>query len=228
MSIKGSANTRSRGAVAILFATVLLGGCGEDTTGPALTGSAQAYVADEPSSGTATAGDPQAVSSGPSQSGHGSSSYSGTLDADAQVSISASGDVWIDLGPPSAMSLALQASNDGMDVHGQVEVPVGVYPRVRLVLTGAEARLNAGGTIGGITLSATTTLSVGADGTVLIEKQVPPFEVRADTHTSVHWDLNSHFWIHEENVQDEEVEEQEVDDASEARTVSEPRESDMQ
>ena len=206
---------------AVLAATGLLAGCGDDATGPSTTGSVQAYLADDDGSAQAATG-PQA----PSRSSHGGS-WSGSLDADAQVSISAGGDVWLDLGPASAVSLALQASAEGADVHGSVEVPAGVYTRVRLTLTGAQARLNAGGTVGAITLSASTTLSVGANGTVVVEREVPPFEVRADAHTSIHWDVNSHLWVHEENVQDEEVEEQEVDDASHAHTVAEPRDDDM-
>jgi hypothetical protein len=225
MSIDWSAMPRTCAALVTLSAAGLLTACG-DATGPETTGSVQAYVADEsPSGGSPVSG--QEAETAPSRTSHGSGSYSGSLDADAQVSISAGGDVWIDLGPPSAMSLALQASNEGVDVHGRVEIPVGVYTRVRLVLSGAEARLDAGGTIGGVTLGTSTTMSVGANGSVVIEKQVPPFEVRADTHTSIHWYMNSELWVHEENVEDEEVEEQEVKDASEARTVSEPRDGDM-
>jgi hypothetical protein len=206
----------------------LLAACG-DATGPSATGSMQAYMQDEPSSDAQAVSEPSSApaSDGPSASSHGSSSYSGTLEADAQVSISGGGDAWVDLGPPSSAELDLQASNSGIDIHGQVEVPVGVYTRVRLSLSGAQARLDGGGAIGGIILSASTSLTVGANGTVVIEKEVPPFEVRADTHTAIYWDVNSHLWVNEQNVEDEEVEEQEVDDASDATTVSEPRGGDM-
>jgi hypothetical protein len=183
---------------------------------------------DESSSGAQAVSGPSSPSEGPSASSHGSSSYSGTLEADARVSISAGGGIWVDLGSPSSTSLDLQASTGGVDVHGQVEVPVGVYTRVRLSLSGARARLDAGGTIGGVTLSASTILTVGANGTVVIEKEVPPFEVRADTHTTIRWYVNSHLWVDEQNVEDEEVEEQEVDDASEVQTASEPGEGNMQ
>jgi hypothetical protein len=150
MSIDWSAMPRTCAALVTLSAAGLLTACG-DATGPETTGSVQAYVADEsPSGGSPVSG--QEAETAPSRTSHGSGSYSGTLEADAQVSISAGGDIWVDLGSPSSASLDLQASTGGVDVHGQVEVPVGVYTRVRLSLSGAQARLDAGGTIGGITL----------------------------------------------------------------------------
>jgi len=228
MRSKWSAVTKACSAAATLAVASLLAACGDDVTGPSATGSVQAYMQDESSSGAQAVSGPSSPSEGPSASSHGSSSYSGTLEADARVSISAGGGIWVDLGSPSSTSLDLQASTGGVDVHGQVEVPVGVYTRVRLSLSGARARLDAGGTIGGVTLSASTILTVGANGTVVIEKEVPPFEVRADTHTTIRWYVNSHLWVDEQNVEDEEVEEQEVDDASEVQTASEPGEGNMQ
>jgi hypothetical protein len=215
------ANTRSKAFV--LAAAALMAGCGDNGTGPSGMGSVQAYVHDEPSS---TAGAP-ARNEGPSPSSHGSGSYSGTLDADAQVSIAGEGGVWVELGPPSSASLDLQASGSGIDLHGDVVVPVGTYMRVRLVLTGAQARMNTGSTIGGISLTASVTMSVGAGGTVVIEKEVPPFEVRADTRTTVHWDMNSEHWVTEENVEDEEVEEPEVEEAAEPWVEEEPGDGQM-
>jgi hypothetical protein len=163
-------------------------------------------------------------SEGPGATSHGSGSYSGTLEADAQVFIAGESGFWFELGPPSAASLDLHASNNRVDVHGEASLPVGTYTRVRLVLSGAEARLNTGSTIGGISLTASVTMSVGANGTVVIEKEVPPFEVRADTRTMITWDMNSELWVHEDNVEDEQVDEPEVEEAAAPAVEEEPRE----
>lgn len=218
MSSKRSAwSTRSKTSLAAAVA-FLAAGCGDDPTGPGGTGSVQAYMHDESAPSSAPA-----ASEGPSAASSSSGSYSGTLEGDAQVFVGTGGGVWVELGPPSAASIDLQASDGRIDLHGEVFVPVGTYTRVRLVLTGAQARLNAGSTIGGISLLASVTMNVGANGSVIIEKQVPPFEVRADTRTTITWDVNSELWVSEENVEDEQVEEPEVEEAAEPEVAEEPR-----
>lgn len=215
---KGRSVARS-GIALVAFATAgFAAACSDSGTSPSETGTVQAYMQDQPSQGQASeymvARDDGANTLG--------GSYSGTFEGEAQVQISADGHTWIQLAPPSSASVQLQASGEGVDLHGEVTVPVGTYTRVRLVLTGAQANLEAGSTIGGISLGASVSLRVGANGSVMIEKQVPPFEVRADTRTRIYWDLNSHLWVNEQNVEEEEVEEEEVEEAAEPRTETEP------
>jgi hypothetical protein len=213
------------GAVAVaVSAAGLVAGCGDSGTSPSETGAVQAYMQDQPSSGSQAAAYPVARSHEPASSGQAGGSYSGRLDADAQVAISADGHTWVQLGPPSSASVQLQATGQGVDLHGEVTVPVGTYTRVRLVLSGARATLNAGSSIGGISLGAAVDMTVGADGSVVIEKEVPPFEIRADARTRIYWDLRSHLWVNEDNVEEEEVEEEEVQEAAEPRTERDPDE----
>ncbi len=215
--------TRLRVARAALAAAVLtLGGCDDDEgTAPETTGRAQAIVTDAPS-GSAAALAP-AGEAGPRFAVEaGSYSYSGTVTADAQVSISADGQTWVDIGPASSISLALQSSGDSTDVHGAVDVPVGTYAYVRLVMDDANARVNAGSSIGGLLLTAAVDVGLGTGGRVVVVKEVQPFIIHADTRTTLIFDLNSEAWMTEANAGDKQVEEEEVEESCEARTRSEP------
>jgi len=221
--MRSNRNSIVRWSVAVITVSAagVMAGCSDSGTSPSEAGSVQAYVQDRPSSG----GEASHLVARDGQSGftgQTAGTFSGSFDAEAQVAISTDGHAWIELGPPSSASVQLQATGNGADVHGEVAVPVGTYTRVRLTLTGAEARLNAGSTIGGISLGATVDIRIGANGTVVIEKEVPPFEIRADARTRVFWDLNSHLWVNRENVEEEEVEEEEVEEAAEPRTETEP------
>jgi hypothetical protein len=218
MNIERNPHLRSLVGALILGMVLVTGGCGDSITNPGDTGMVDAYMSDQP------AGSQASSHFGPSYSllGGSSGQYSGSMSAEARVAISADGHTWIDLGPPSSASVQLQASGEGAEIHGSAQVPVGTYTRVRLVLEGANATLSAGSTIGGITLSANVNMTLGTNGSVTIEKSVPPFEVRADTRTRITWDLRSHLWVNEENAEEEEVREEDVQDAAEPRTQSGP------
>jgi hypothetical protein len=204
-----------------LAVAVLVAACGDDVTGPGETGAAEAYVQDRPSGAQGAA-----FALGPSFGNHQQpvTQYSGTLDAQAQVAISADGETWVALGSPSQVSVQFQAAGNGADVHGEVQVPVGTYAYVRLTLGGAQATVNAGSTIAGVSLTADVTMTLGANGSVTIEKEVPPFEVSAEARTRIFWDMNSRVWVNEQNAAEEQVEEEEVEEAAEPRTESESEE----
>jgi hypothetical protein len=226
MRNRWSACTPVRGCALVLVSAALAAACGDDSgTAPVATAPVRAYVTDEPASpsgGTA----PSRVD-GPTGSTQGSGDYTGTLEGDAQVFIAGEGGVWVELGPPSAVTLDLRMSGHRIELHGEATVPVGIYTRVRLILTGAHARISTGSTIGGISLATSVTMRIGAHGTVVIEKQVPPFEVRAGKRTAIGWDLNSELWVSEDNMRDEHVDEAEVEEASEPWVEEEPGDGHM-
>lgn len=127
--------------------------------------------------------------------------FSGSLTGTAQVSISTNGSAWVDLSQPSSITMNLQSGN-GTTVHGQVEVPVGTYARVRVVFRNAQANLSAGSVIGGVTLTSQATIMLGdSDGEVVCEKTVTPFTVRAGATTHISFDLNAETWMNSQVLQ---------------------------
>lgn len=149
--------------------------------------------------------------------------YSGRLSSSATVEISANGAAWVELGSPTAVMVTLQSHAEETTVNTRASVPVGTYNLVRLTLSGAEAEIEAGGVIGGITLASAVGIRVGgSDGEVVIEKEVEPFTVKADTHVRILFDLNSEGWVTEESAEDQMAEDEEVRGSARAgRSVEE-------
>lgn len=112
------------------------------------------------------------------------------------------------------MSLALQSSGDTTTIRGDVTIPARTYGRIRLVLENASATLDAGSQIGTTLLSASVSLGLGADGKVVIEKDVTGLTVAADSESRIVLDLNSEAWVTEENVDAGAVSETDVRQAS--------------
>jgi hypothetical protein len=130
--------------------------------------------------------------------------FTGSIAGDAQISISADGTEWYDLGSPNGITIQLQNANDSTTVHGEVDAPAGTYTRVRVVIDGAEARLNAGSTFGGLVLQAQVAVALGgSDQEVVIDRTVPAFEVRAEAGavTVIRLELNAEAWLTETSVQ---------------------------
>ncbi len=201
-----------------LFAVLAGWGCSDDEgvlAPDGETGAVQAFMADEPEGeavrtarSSEGAHDPQSVSA--------QGSYSGSLDARAQVSISADGETWVDLGSPTQASVDLQTTGGQSNLHGEVQVPADTYSHVRLVLEDARANLDTGSTIGAILVDLGLTIQLGTQGRVTIEKTVPAFQVSAESRTDIHWNMNSDRWITEENAAEEIADEEEVAAAAEA------------
>lgn len=149
--------------------------------------------------------------------------YAGTFTGDAQVSIGAEGEAWVDLGSPTPTTVELQSTGDETTVHAGTMIPAGLYTRVRLTLTGAEATVGAGAVFGGVTVTSDSRIEVGgSDNQVVIEKAVQPFTVTAGAHARVLFDLNSEGWIHRQSVEDESAEDEEVRESTTAtRSVDE-------
>lgn len=196
------------------------GGSGGNGAGSGGTGFARALLIDDPATTSPALQAPLAAF----RRAGTASAWSGTFHGSAQVAISVDGNVWIDLGNPGAVTVDAQSSGSETDVHGEVEVPAGTYARVRLVLDGMDAQLAAGSTIGGLSLTADATVSIGGtDGRVVIEQTVPPFAVSADAsaRTEILFDLNSEAWITETAVNQQTVADAAV--AAAARSGTRPR-----
>jgi hypothetical protein len=204
--------------VALASAALMAGACADSPTGTGtVMGTVSVAVTDD-----ASAASVQDAGSATGAQTAGST-FSGTFTASARAAISADGVTWIDLGSPGAIDVALQSTGDRTDLHGNVAVPVGTYTRVRLILSGAQAQLNAGAVLGSITLTSGATIRVAGGNQIVIEKQIQPFTLSADTHARVIFDLNSEEWVDEESAQEEEVAEEEVQESTSAHREVEPR-----
>lgn len=179
-------------ALAGFLLTAAAAACG-DTTGTT-EARVSAEVHDETSSGV------QAASIVPLAALQ-SSGYSGTVSGDARVEVSADGETWTELDESSQVEVDLQASGGGATVHADASVPLESFTRVRLVLDGADARLEAGSTVGGVTLDSETTVTLGSDGQAVVEVQLDQsLDASADTDAMISFDLNSEAWITESAV----------------------------
>lgn len=131
-----------------------------------------------------------------------SSSYDGTVSGDARVEVSADGETWAQLEDASEIDVELQAADGEAVVHADASVPLESFTRARLVLDGADATLEAGSTVGGITLESGTTLSLGGSGRVVVETQLEEsLDASAGTDATLSFDLNSEAWITETAVE---------------------------
>jgi hypothetical protein len=186
------------GLGALLFA-----GCSDPTaTGQ---GRAEAVVADTPS---------------------GSPSVTGSLAGNVSASLSVDGVQWIDLGSPNGVTIPLQLVGSAATVHGEQDAAAGSYTRVRLIFQGVTARLAAGSVVGGTTLTAETTLSLGgSDQRVDLVVTVPTFTVLADgtVQRTITFDLRSHVWLTAAALQAGTIQDAALQSAVTATTRQDPR-----
>lgn len=187
---------RSFTAAALLAPLALfLGACDDDATGPGATGTVRAEIYD--GSGAGSAGPaPASQQAGPAAA----STASGTLSGTAQASVWSEARGWVELGSATDASLSMQSEETA--AVGSATVDADTYTRVRLVMEGFDADVQAGAVLGGLTLDAAVTITMGgSDGRVVIEKTVTPFTVSADADTRVRFDLNSETWVDQESAE---------------------------
>jgi hypothetical protein len=194
-------HTRNAAAL-VAVAVCFLAACSDDGTGPGGNGDgngyARAVITDDPDVTSQHTTAPTL-----SFSRAGVAAFTGEFSGTAQIAISADGSTWIDLGSPAQVTVDAQSAGDETVVHGEATVPAGTYTMIRVTFEGVNIQLDAGSTIGGLTLTAGASVVVGgADGEVVIEKQVSGFTVSADasTRTEVVFDLNSEAWVTESAV----------------------------
>jgi hypothetical protein len=194
-----------------LLISLLGAGCSDDK------GRIEALVVDDPQTPMA----PPAMSEQAAPADQSSpDGFSGSLNGELQVSISVDGSTWVDLGKPKAVNVSLQ-STDGATVYGRVDAPIGIYNRVHLTFTNVEARLSAGSTWGGLTLTTQVAVVLGgSDHQVVVEKSVSPFEVRANSTSLIRFDMNAETWIGLEAVQSQAVADANVQQAVAASVVT--------
>ena len=191
-------------AIALALTGVFAACDDDDPTGPGGDeGEVEAFVIDDPSSATPSVADRASFSSA------AASAITGSVTGEARVDISVDGSEWISLGSMSSIDVDLQ-STDEESVHGEVDVPVGSYTRVRLVLDGADVEVLAGSDIGGILLDIDATLSIGDGGQVIIERAVQ-FDVSVGSEARIVFDLNSEQWITQSAVTTGQVSEASID-----------------
>lgn len=200
--------------VAALGLTLSAVACGDDdsTTPTDETGTVQAVLTDGP--------DPQPV--GPAAmpvTRQIEAGFQGTFEGDTRVEIySADEDRWIEVATRSNTQLDL-ASTDQASLGSSTEIAAGSYTRMRLTVTGGEAVIQAGATLGGIVLAADVTLRLGSGGQAVIEKDIA-FAVSSESTTTLTIDLNSEAWVTEENADDEEVSEEEMSEAADVGAMT--------
>ncbi len=190
-------------ALAIPFA---LAACDDDGTGPTASGTVTARVSD----GAGSSG--SAMQSGPERAAEGS--FAGEASGNASVQIFSETRGWVDLGSASEVDIEMQSSNE-TTVHNEASVAADSYTRVRLVLEGGSALIEAGADLGTLVLSADVTMTMGgSDGNVTIEKEVTPFMVNASSNTTIEFDLNSETWVNEANAQAQSATDAEIQSAA--------------
>lgn len=144
--------------------------------------------------------------------------FSGTFQGETRVEIYHPGDDrWVEVAGQSTTTLDL-ASNDQAVLGSSSQIDVGTYTRMRLTITGGEAVIAAGATLGGIVLVADVTLDLGGSSNVVIEKDVA-VTVAADATTTLVIDLNSEAWVTEENTDDGTVTEGEMESAADVEAM---------
>ena len=195
----------------MLVIALLGAGCSDDK------GRIEALLVDDPQTPMA----PPAMSEQAAPADQSSpDGFSGSLNGEVQVAISIDGSTWVDLGKPKAVTVSLQ-STDGATVYGRVDAPIGIYNRVRLTFSNVEARLSAGSTWGGMTLTTQVNVLLGgSDHQVVVEKSVSPFEVRASSTSMIRFDMNAETWIGIEAVQAQAVADATVQQAVAASVVT--------
>jgi len=139
-----------------------------------------------------TVNDNPSSTSSTSSGGAGSGTYTGALTGTVQAQISTDGATWVDLGSPTATSVALQSTGAVTTVASNVSVPVGTYAYARLVIT-PTVNLQVNGTANGAAYNGT--VASFSSGQIVIEKQVQPVTVAAGSTINVAWDLNSESWL---------------------------------
>lgn len=207
-------------ALSALLIPAAIAACGDDSTAPGDMGQVSASLQDGTAASLAQAYSMSPSSgpeTGPSQAV--AAAFSGSASGSAQVWIYSDAEGWVALGSPADATVQMQSSNT-TTLYTSASVPAGSYTKVRLVLDGFGANIAAGSIIGGLTLSAGVTITVGgSDGHVEIEKTVTPFTVSAQSSASIDFDLNSEAWVTEESAQSETASDAEVTSATKA-TVS--------
>lgn len=201
-----------RHATVILALPAVLAACDdEDPTGPddgTARGTVSAAIEDE---GAAA----QAASAAAVQS-----AVSGSMSGTARAFIYSDADGWTSVGTRSGATLELQGS-DTATVATNDQVEAGTYTRVRLVLDGFDAEVDAGVVVGGVALDTEVVVEMGgADGQVEIVKDVAPFQVTTDGTLHIRFDLNSETWLDAQAVESEIAADADIEAATTAEVVS--------
>lgn len=138
--------------------------------------------------------------------------FTGTMTADAQVSVSTDGQNFTPLGDPTPITLDLQSS-DRVTIHSDAELDEGTYTHARLTLTSVELTLDAGSTVGETTLEEETPITVGieADGETVgqveadAELATPITATEGTSAGTLVWHVGADTWITEDAVNAGEV-----------------------
>ena len=149
----------------------------------------------------------------------------GSLAGNVNVSLSADGTQWTDLGSPNGITIPLQVAGT-TTVHGEQDAPTGSYNRARLVFQGVTARLNSGSTVGGVVFTSDVTITLGgSDQRVELIVPVPAFTVEADpaTQRTILFELRSSLWLTAAILQTRLVEDAALQGAVLASTRLDPR-----
>lgn len=207
-----STNRRIFLATALTAVLPALTACGDDPTGVG-QGTVMASMHDDAAAGQ------QPAMQAPQTGSSGQAAYSGNASGSAQVEIYSEAQGWVALGAPADVTVELQSS-DETTLYASATVPADTYTRVRLVLDGFAAHLDAGAVIGTVSFSAAVDVTMGgADAHVVIEKDVTPFTITASSSTAISFDMNTEVWMDEETAQAEEASDAEVQEATDAETT---------
>jgi hypothetical protein len=176
-----------------LSALVLLplAGCDDDSaTAPngQEEGTMQAVIQDNGASGVPSAVAPQETSG----------EVSGQFAAEARVEVMVDG-AWQQVSDLADLNAQAELQG-GSSTMGSATVEARTYERVRIVVSNAEADIEAGSDIGLGPIQVDLTLAIGGGGDIVVEHP-QPVTVQAGATTQLVLDLNSSAWLDENAVQ---------------------------
>jgi hypothetical protein len=173
-------------AAVIALAMLPLAACDDDSpTGPGNggeTGTMEAVVRDG-------AG---ASSQAPALTSHASGEVSGQFQADVRVQVQVDG-AWQDISGMTSLNAEAELGG-GESVMGSASVEARTYERVRVIVSNAEADVDAGSDIGIGPIEVSVSLVVAGGNDVVVEYS-QPVTVQADGTTRLVLDLNSEAWL---------------------------------
>jgi len=184
-------NSQAMGwAMIAAFAILPLTACGSDSpAGPTEEqGTMEAVVRDNPSTGSAAM-----MAAGGESADHVSGEFQGQVRIEVEVD-----GAWQTVSGLGNLNAEVQLEG-GESVAGSTTVEARTYDRVRIIVSNANADVDAGSEIGAGPITVGVSLTIAGGNDVVIEHN-QPVTVEANGTTSIVLDLNSSAWLTENAI----------------------------
>lgn len=186
------------GALALGASALLATGCGE-SAGPVETGRVDIVLNDDP--GSSIAFGLHAPFRFAHHKNFGDDYFHGTLTGTVQLQLSTDGVIYHDLGAFAEVAVSLQDEDAVTRLADRSRVPEGSYQRLRLVLTGAAARIDEGAQVGGLDLESPALVAIDDGEVAIIDLELStPLIVLAGVPATLILDWNAEEWVTEDHI----------------------------